>query len=672
MLKNDYQRLVEQLNDWNHAYHVLDAPLVSDAEYDAAFRKLQTIEQDNPDWLQPDSPTQRVGAIASSSFEKITHNIKMLSLANAFSIDETVDFFVKAAKELELPFAELPIFSEPKLDGLAISLRYENGLLIYAATRGDGQIGENVSHTVKTIQAIPLKLHTKNPPKILEVRGEVFMSKAVFEQINQLAQTENGRAFVNPRNAAAGTIRQLNPKIAAERALQFLPYGIGEYSGEREFLRHSEILHYLHELGFKGNPNNGYFVANQAAFEQDYQRMENLRDSLPMEIDGIVYKIDALDLQQQLGFISRSPKWAVARKFPAQVVTTKLLDVDFQVGRTGVLTPVARLEAVFVGGVTVSNATLHNMDEIERLNLCIGDSVEIHRAGDVIPKVAKVVSQGDERKKIIMPPNCPVCNSPVIRVDNQAAYRCSGGLACGAQVAERIKYYASRGCMNIRQLGIKLIDVLCEQGVLTSVADIYRLRIEDIALLEGQGEKNAAKILSAIETSKNTTLATFLTSLGIPEVGESGAKNLANYFGSLEKLRTADIETLQQVPDVGLVTATNVRNFFDNPSQNQLVKDLLEAGVHWNESDSNSATEKFLAGQTWVLTGTLSSPRNEIKAKLESFGAKVSGSVSAKTTVVLAGEAAGSKLTQAEKLGVKILDENQFLEFITNLPSSLI
>jgi DNA ligase (NAD+) len=702
MSKENYQHLVAQLNEWNHAYHVLDAPLISDSEYDAAFRELQTIEQQYPDWIVPESPTQRVGDVVSSVFRKISHEIKMLSLENAFSLEETISFFEAAAKSLvdlepfekldnllvettitkakklkrefeELAaselFEKLPIFSEPKLDGFAISLRYENGLLIYAATRGDGKIGENVSHTVKTIQAIPLKLHTKNPPKILEVRGEVFMSKAVFEQLNQ---SENVRSFVNPRNAAAGTIRQLNPQAAMERPLQFIPYGMGAYSGEREFTRHSEILSYFGEIGFKSNPNNHAFWATKTAFERDYQRMENLRDSLSMEIDGIVYKIDDLVLQQKLGFIARSPKWAIARKFPAQVVTTTLLDVDFQVGRTGVLTPVARLEPVFVGGVTVSNATLHNMDEIERLNLCIGDKVEIHRAGDVIPKVAKVVTRGDERKKIVMPANCPVCNAPVIRIENQAAYRCSGGLACGAQVAERIKYYASRGCMNIRQLGTKLIDVLCEQGVLTSVADIYRLRIEDIALLEGQGEKNAAKILSAIETSKNTTLAIFLTSLGIPEVGESGAKNLANYFGSLEKLRTVDIETLQKVPDVGLVTATNVQNFFDNPSQNQLVEDLLEAGVHWDESDSNSATEKFLAGQTWVLTGTLSSPRNEIKAKLESLGAKVSGSVSAKTTVVLAGEAAGSKLAQAEKLGVKIFDENEFLEFITNLPSSLI
>jgi DNA ligase (NAD+) len=662
----EYQTFVTQLNQWNHAYHVLDAPLVSDAEYDAAFRQLQMIEQQNHDWIMPESPTQRVGDVVSSAFVKITHDVKMLSLSNAFSIDETVDFFVKAAKELAMPFSELAIFSEPKLDGLAINLRYEKGLLRYAATRGDGQIGEDVTHNIKTIQSIPLKLNIENPPEMLDVRGEVFMTKAVFESINELAKTENGRSFVNPRNAAAGTIRQLNPKITAERRLEFIPYGIGAYSGEIVFSRHSEMLDYFATIGFKAHPSQPPFKGGREQFEQDYQRMQDLRESLPMEIDGIVYKIDDLDLQEKLGFISRSPKWAIARKFPAQIMTTTLLDVDFQVGRTGVLTPVARLEPVFVGGVTVSNATLHNMDEIERLNLCIGDKVEIHRAGDVIPKVVKVVAEGESRQKIIMPTHCPVCDSMVKRIENQAAYRCTDGLACGAQIAERIKYYASRNCMNIRQLGTKLIDVLCEQGILTSVADIYRLQIDDIANLEGQGEKNATKILAAIEASKQTEFSTFLTALGISEVGESGAKNLANYFKTLEKLRPADVETLQQVPDVGLVTATNVRTFFDDATQNQLVDDLLAAGVNWTETKSDENLQA-LTGQTWVLTGTLTSPRNEIKAKLESLGAKVSGSVSAKTTVVLAGEAAGSKLTQAEKLGVKILNETQFLELIGNL-----
>jgi DNA ligase (NAD+) len=508
-----------------------------------------------------------------------------------------------------------------------------------------------------------LKLQTDTPPEILEIRGEVFMTKAVFEKLNQ---SENIRSFVNPRNAAAGTIRQLNPKAAMERPLQFIPYGMGAYSGESKFTRHSEILSYFGEIGFKSNPNNHAFWAAKTAFEQDYQRMESLRDSLSMEIDGIVYKIDDLELQQKLGFISRSPKWAVARKFPAQVMTTTLLDVDFQVGRTGVLTPVARLEPVFVGGVTVSNATLHNMDEIERLNLCIGDSVEIHRAGDVIPKVTKVVAEGETRQKIVMPSHCPVCGSSVQRIENQAAYRCSGGLICAAQIAERIKYYASRNCMNIRQLGTKLIEVLCEQGILNNVVDIYRLQIDDILKLEGQGEKNATKILAAIEGSKHTKFSTFLTALGISEVGESGAKNLARYFESLEKLRFADIETLVQIPDIGMITAKNVRAFFDDASNNQLLDDLLAAGVTWDE---NKIVENLqpLLGQTWVLTGTLTSPRNEIKAKLESLGAKVSSSVSTKTTVVLAGEAAGSKLTQAEDLGVKIIDENEFLELIDNL-----
>ncbi len=659
----DYQKFVTQLNDWNHAYHVLNTPLVSDSEYDTEFRQLQSIEHENPDWLIPESPTQRVGDIVNSAFKKITHDVKMLSLSNAFSIDETIDFFVKAAKELAIPLAELDIFSESKLDGLAISLRYENGFLRYAATRGDGQIGEDVTHNIKTIQSIPLKLNAENPPKILDVRGEVFMIKAIFEQLNHLAQVQNSRLFVNPRNAAAGTIRQLNPKITAERALQFIPYGMGAYSGEIAFSRHSEILAYLVKLGFKSNQNNHNFSANKIAFEQDYQCMEILRESLPMEIDGIVYKIDSLNLQGKLGFISRSPKWAVARKFPAQIMITTLLDVDFQVGRTGVLTPVARLEPVFVGGVTVSNATLHNMDEIERLNLCIGDKVEIHRAGDVIPKIVKVVSEGKARQTIVMPDQCPVCNSRVKRIENQAAFRCSGGLACGAQIAERIKYYASRNCMNIRQLGSKVIEILCEKNVLTSVADIYRLQRNDITNLEGQGEKNATKILAAIEASKKTEFSTFLAALGIPEVGESGAKNLARYFKVLEKLRAAEIETLVQVPDVGEITAGNVRAFFDDATNNQLVDDLLATGVTW---DAHKIVEDLqpLTGETWVLTGTLNSPRNEIKVKLEQLGAKVSGSVSAKTTVVLVGEAAGSKLTQAEKFGVKILNEAQFLELM--------
>ena len=656
----NYCLLVEKMTQWNYAYHILDEPLVSDADYDTAFIALQRIETQHPEWILPESPSQRVGGIASSSFEKITHEMRMLSLSNAFSLSDTWDFFIKAAKELECDVEALPIFSEPKLDGLAISLRYEKGILRYGATRGDGQIGEDVTHTIKTISSIPLKLFTPNPPEILEVRGEVFMSKAVFEQINAQAQQENGRQFVNPRNAAAGTIRQLNPKIAAERALQFMPYGIGAYLGEDVFFAHSQILTYLSTLGFQINSHVSAFDASEYAFDEDYQRMAALRESLPMEIDGVVYKIDHLALQQQLGFIARSPKWAVARKFPAQMVKTRLLDVIFQVGRTGVLTPVAKLKPVFVGGVTVSNATLHNMDEIERLGLCIGDEVEIHRAGDVIPKVVSVAALGESRQHIQMPAHCPICQSKVNRIDNQAAYRCSGGLICGAQLAERIKYYASRDCMNIKQLGRVLIETLCEQGVLNSVADIYRLTIADIARLEGQGEKNATKILAAIEASKKTKFNVFLTALGIPEVGEEGAKNLARYFKNLAALRIAEHETLLQVPDVGTVTANNVQAFFSQQANNQLIDELVAAGVHWDEEDFQPKYTP-LSGQIWVLTGTLQLPRKAVKDTLETLGAKVSGSVSAKTTCVLAGESAGSKLSQAQTLGVDIINEPQFL-----------
>ena len=659
----NYCQLVEKMTQWNYAYHVLDEPLISDTDYDAAFVELQSIEIAHPEWILPHSPSQRVGAMASSSFNKITHEIKMLSLSNAFSMSETWDFFVKAAKELECDVETMPIFSEPKLDGLAISLRYEKGILRYGATRGDGQIGEDVTHTIKTIASIPLKLFTAHPPDILEVRGEVFMSKAVFEQINTQAQQGNGRQFVNPRNAAAGTIRQLNPQIAAERALQFIPYGIGAYLGEEVFTAHSQILTYLNTLGFQINSHACAFYASEGAFAADYQRMAALRESMSMEIDGIVYKIDNLACQQQLGFIARSPKWAVARKFPAQLVKTTLLDVIFQVGRTGVLTPVAKLHPVFVGGVTVSNATLHNMDEIERLGLCIGDEVEIHRAGDVIPKVVSVVAHGENRQFIQMPTQCPICQSAVIRMDNQAAYRCTGGLICGAQLAERIKYYASRDCMNIKQLGRVLIETLCEQGILNSVADIYQLTIADIASLEGQGEKNATKILAAIEMSKKTKFNVFLAALGIPEVGEEGAKNLARYFKNLAALRTADSETLLQVPDVGAVTASHVQTFFSQQENNRLIDELLAAGVHWEEENFEPRYTPLL-GQIWVLTGTLQLPRKDVKESLEKLGAKVSGSVSAKTTCVLAGESAGSKLTQAQTLGVDIMTESQFINLM--------
>ena len=661
-MQTRYNDLVAKINQWDHEYYVLDNPSVSDAEYDQAFRQLLEMEANNPELTTPESPSQRVGAKPIDEFRKIEHTVKMLSLANAFSLEETFGFFEKAAKELELSPSSLELFSEPKLDGLAISIHYEQGLLSYAATRGDGQVGEDVTHTIRTVKSVPLKLATSNPPEKLDVRGEVFMPKAAFEKINRQAVQNDSRVFVNPRNAAAGTIRQMNPKIAAERDLQFIPYGLGEYEGEQQFTRHSEILAYLHSLGFRKNPHCYAFLGSFESFEENYQVMEQTREKLPMQIDGIVYKVDSLELQTALGFIARSPKWAVARKFPAENVVTQLLSVDFQVGRTGVLTPVARLEPVFVGGVTVSNATLHNMDEIERLGLGIGDSIEIQRAGDVIPKVVKVAATGTHRAPIVMPERCPVCDAAVERTEGQAAFRCTGGLTCAAQGAERIKHYASRRFMNIINLGTKLIELLYGKGSLHTIADIYSLKLSDIADLEGQGEKSAQNVLASIDASKSTKLGTFLGALGIHEVGEEGAKSIAKYFKNLDAIAHASFEDLMQVPDIGPVMATNVVNFFKDEKNQAIIAKIIGAGVCWEDEANEPVKQQRLAGQTWVLTGTLQQmPRNEAKALLESLGAKVAGSVSKKTTCVVAGQDAGSKLANAQALGIKVLDETEFL-----------
>lgn len=663
-----YSQLVAKINQWDHEYYVLDNPSVPDDDYDKAFRQLLDLEAENPQLITPESPSQRVGAKPIADYVKVEHKVKMLSLANAFTIEETYAFFEKAAKELDLSVSSLSIFSEPKLDGLAITIHYDNGQFSYAATRGDGQVGEDVSHTIKTVKSIPIRLVTDAPPKKLDVRGEVFMTKTGFEKLNRDAKKNDSKVFVNPRNAAAGTIRQMDPKIAAERDLQFIPYGIGEYEGDRNFVLHSDIIDYLTSIGFRKSSYCQAFSGDFDGFEKNYQTMEGLREKLPMEIDGIVYKIDSLQIQKSLGFIARSPKWAIARKFPAQNASTQLLDVDFQVGRTGVLTPVARLEPVFVGGVTVSNATLHNMAEIERLALAIGDTVEIQRAGDVIPKIVRVVENGKIRKTIVMPDCCPVCDSLVERTPGQAAFRCTGGLICAAQGAERIRHYASRKCMNITNLGTKLIEVLYDQGILKTIADIYSLKTSDIATLEGQGEKSAQNVLDSIESSKTTKLGTFLAALGIHEVGEEGAKNVANYFKTLDAIKAASFEDLLQVPDVGPVTAKNLFDFFMDENNNAIVAKIIAAGVNWPEQAAETVQQQILAGQTWVLTGTLQQmARHEAKAFLESLGAKVAGSVSKKTHCVLAGVDAGSKLATAESLGVKVIDEATFLTMFSLL-----
>ena len=658
----NYKELVSQINQWDQDYYVLDHPTVADTEYDLAFRALLDLEAAHPEFISPESPSQRVGAKAISDYVKIEHRVKMLSLANAFSLEETYAFFEKAAKELNLSAHSLKIFSEPKLDGLAISLHYDHGLLSYAATRGDGLIGEDVTHTIKTIKSVPLKLATDHPPETLEVRGEVFMPKLAFEKLNQQALAHNTKLFVNARNAAAGTVRQMNPKIAADRDLQFIPYGLGDYVGTPSFTQHSDILAYLHDLGFRKNPHCYAFLACYEAFVSNYERMEQTRALLPMQIDGIVYKIDDLALQASLGFIARSPKWAVARKFPAENSVTELLAVDFQVGRTGVLTPVARLTPVFVGGVTVSNATLHNMDEIERLGLQIGDKIEIQRAGDVIPKVVQVVERGAHRSPIIVPERCPACNAQVKQTEGQAAFRCSADLSCGAQGAERIRHYASRKFMNITNLGTKLIELLYNTGRLKTIADIYSLTIDDIASLEGQGEKSAQNVLESIASSKQTKLGTFLGALGIHEVGEEGAKSIAQYFKTLAAIMAASLEDLMQVPDIGPVMAKNIVEFFQSAENRTIIAKIIDAGVTWPAIAEFAIAQRPLAGQTWVLTGTLQQlTRSEAKALLESLGAKVAGSVSKKTSVVVAGAEAGSKLATAQELGIKVMDEAEFL-----------
>ncbi|MDO9107079.1 MAG: NAD-dependent DNA ligase LigA [Methylovulum sp.] len=657
-----YHELVANINRWDHEYYVLDNPTVSDAQYDQVFHELLAMEAEHPELITPESPSQRVGAKPIEEFQKIEHSVKMLSLANAFSLEETYSFFEKAAKELDRSPASLALFSEPKLDGLAVSIHYEHGLFSYAATRGDGAVGEDVSHNIKTIKSVPLKLATDQPPAKLDVRGEVFMPKAAFAKLNRLAEKSGSKRFVNPRNAAAGTIRQMNPVCAAERDLQFIPYGIGEYRGDTEFTTHSEIIAYLAALGFRKNPHCYALSGSFDALAANYLVMEQARATLPMEIDGIVYKIDELALQIALGFIARSPKWAVARKFPAQPVVTQLLAVDFQVGRTGVLTPVARLSPVFVGGVTVSNATLHNMDEIDRLGLCIGDSIEIHRAGDVIPKIVKVVAQGDGRKPILMPEHCPICGAAVARTVGQAAFRCTGGLGCAAQAAEHIRHYASRKFMNITHLGSKLIELLYNNGTIKTIADIYTLKPGDIAELEGQGEKSAQNVLDSIEASKATKLEFFIGALGIPEIGEEGAKAIARHFKNYPAIADATLDELMLVPDIGPVMAKNVVGFFSDARNRAIIAAIIAAGVTWQDGQGDVAQEQILAGQTWVLTGTLSVPRNEAKAMLERLGAKVAGSVSKKTSCVVAGRDAGSKLEKAVALGVKIMDEEAFLQ----------
>ena len=662
--------LSEQLEEYNYQYYVLDNPTVPDAEYDRIMRELQKLEALHPQLLSLQSPSQRVGGEALSSFSQITHLKPMLSLDNAFDDDEMKDFNRKVQDKTGRD--DNHYCCEPKLDGLAVSLLYENGLLIRAATRGDGLVGEDITNNVKTIKAIPLTLRGDDFPATIEVRGEVFMPFAAFKSINNKAIARGDKPFANPRNAAAGSLRQLDSKITASRRLSFYAYSTGVVSGEKIPMAagHYQQLQQLKSWGIAVCPEIKR-VNSMADMLAYYQDILNRRSQLAYEIDGVVNKLDDIASQEVLGFVAKAPRWAIVYKFTAQEEITTLLDVEYQVGRTGAITPVARLEPVFVGGVTVSNATLHNQDEIARLGVMIGDKVIIRRAGDVIPQIVSVIvaRRGEgELTPILFPATCPVCDSPIERIEGEAIARCSGGLFCGAQRKEAIKHFSSRKALDIDGLGDKLVEQLVDEGLVKTPADVFSLSKDQLLTLDRMGEKKADKLLKSVETAKSTTFAKFLFCIGIREVGEATASSLANYFKILSKIENASIERLQKVDDVGEIVAKNIYYFFRQEHNQQVVAALLDAGLNWPAIEEKSVEEQPLLGQIWVITGTLTTMgRDEAKAKIVALGAKVSGSVSAKTTTLVAGEKAGSKLAKAQALGVNVLDEQGLTDLLLSL-----
>jgi DNA ligase (NAD+) len=661
--------LREQLNYHNYRYYVLDDPEVPDAEYDRLFRELQALEERYPALVSSDSPTQRVGAKPLAAFAEVQHVVPMLSLGNAFDDEEVLAFGRRLSEKLGTE--DIVFTVEPKLDGLAISLLYENGVLVRAATRGDGMTGEDVTQNVRTIKSIPLHLLGDDYPRLLEVRGEVYMPKAGFEALNKRQLAAGEKPFANPRNAAAGSLRQLDSKIAATRPLTIFCYGVGQVEQGELPHSHGAILQRLKDWGLRVCPEIETVRGIESCLVF-YRRIAEQREALPYDIDGVVYKVDNLAQQQVLGFVSRAPRWAIAHKFPAQEAITQLLGIDVQVGRTGALTPVARLAPVEVGGVTVTNATLHNQDEIERMDVRVGDTVVVYRAGDVIPKVASVVlsQRPKHTHRFEMPRQCPECGSDVEREEGEAIMRCSGGLFCPAQRKQAIKHFASRRAMDIEGLGDKLVDQLVDAGLVENPADLYQLSLETVAGLERMAEKSAQNLLDALEKSKSTTLARFLFALGIREVGETTALSLANHYRTLDAIMQADEEDLQTVPDVGPIVAAHVVTFFKQPHNREVIKQLIAKGkgVHWPAIEMVEPEALPLAGKTIVLTGTLSRmSRTEEKQQLQKLGAKVAGSVSKKTDLVIAGEAAGSKLEKAESLGVETMDEQAFLDWLQEL-----
>ncbi|OOF54413.1 DNA ligase (NAD(+)) LigA [Rodentibacter genomosp. 2] len=661
-IQTQINNLRKTLRQYEYEYHVLDNPSVPDSEYDRLFHQLKALELEHPEWVTADSPTQRVGAKPLSAFRQIRHEIPMLSLDNVFSDEEFYAFVKRIEDRLGKSSSPLTFCAEPKLDGLAVSILYVNGILTQAATRGDGTTGEDITLNIRTVRNIPLQLLTENPPERLEVRGEVFMPHEGFERLNEYVLEHGEKTFANPRNAAAGSLRQLDPKITSKRPLVLNAYSVGIAEGVDLPSTHYERLQWLKSIGIPVNPEIRlcHGAEEVLAFYHDVQ---NKRSDLGYDIDGTVLKINDIALQNELGFISKAPRWAIAYKFPAQEELTVLNGVEFQVGRTGAITPVAKLEPVFVAGVTVSNATLHNGDEIARLDIAIGDTVIVRRAGDVIPQIIGVLPERrpDHAKPITFPTNCPVCNSQIVRIEGEAVARCTGGLFCAAQRKEALKHFVSRKAMDIDGVGGKLIEQLVDRELIHTPADLFKLELTTLTRLERMGKKSAENALNSLEKAKHTTLARFIFALGIREVGEATALNLANHFKMLEALQNADFEQLQQVPDVGEVVANRILAFWREPHNVDVVKDLLAQGVHWETVEVKEAKDNPFKGKTIVLTGTLTQMgRNEAKVLLQEMGAKVSGSVSAKTDFVIAGDAAGSKLTKAQELGVAILTEEEF------------
>ncbi|WP_305817995.1 NAD-dependent DNA ligase LigA [Photobacterium leiognathi] len=666
-LQQELFTLREQLDYHGHRYYVEDNPEIPDAEYDRMMQQLLKIEADHPEWVTVDSPSQRVGGTALEGFTQVKHEIAMLSLDNAFN-DDDLRAFQKRLQDRLRSGSELSYCCEPKLDGLAVSLMYENGVLVQAATRGDGATGENITHNVRTIRAIPLKLQGTDWPARLEVRGEVFMPKKGFEALNEKALKKGEKTFANPRNAAAGSLRQLDPKITATRPLSFYAYAVGVVEGRELAETQYERLCQLKAWGLPMCPEIRKVDSIEEVIAY-HQSIGEKRQSLGYEIDGVVIKVDDIDTQQQLGFVARAPRWAIAYKFPAQEEMTVLNNVEFQVGRTGAITPVAKLEPVFVGGVTVSNATLHNADEVERLGVMIGDTVIIRRAGDVIPQIASVVEsrRPESAQAIVFPSECPVCQSKIERIEGEAVARCTGGLFCQAQRKEALKHFVSRKALDVDGCGEKVIEQLVDREMVATPADLFKFSAGEVTVLERMGPKSAQKLVDALKASKLTTLPRFIYSLGIREVGEATAANLANYFETLEAISQATKEQLIEVPDVGDVVAAHIFNFFREEHNMAVVKDLQEVGIHWPEIEKpEEGIELPLEGKTVVLTGSLSQlTRSDAKAALQKLGAKVTGSVSKKTDLLVAGEAAGSKLAKAQELDIEIWDEQKLVDLMS-------